>query len=297
MTSVLFEEISQLFDPNDWDVGVISKEQLLQCAYKPIKNKFHVYGADFTNSVHFLGPTNTIILIRNGHTWDYSHYDQSVEILKKSGLKNWFPLYTNFKEAAIQAGLGVRAKNSLVYSYKFGFDCHIGAIGFVDEIVNLPTNKRINEKLWKRCEGCDDCRKACPPGAIHNEKEPYWLDSGKCDNFIGSSDHPDIPSIKSFWHKNLYPEIPVEIVNKIQNYFDTKKYLGVDSYPFDRHGYNFDGNTVKKDGKVVNIPFCRECTSQPRCSQWNGKYPYDQVAQQMDVQPIVFKRGWSRLKK
>ena len=298
MTTVSFEDISQLFDPIDWDIGLISKEQLLECAYKPIKDKFHVYGVDFTNAIHFRGVVNTIILVRNGHTWDYSHYDQSVEILKKSKFKNWFPLYTNFKEAAILAGLGVRAKNSLVYSYKFGFDCHIAAIGFFDEIVDIPTHTRINKKLWKRCEGCDDCRKACPPGAIHNEKEPFWLDSGKCDNFIGqgSHSHPYIPSMKSFWHKNVYPEIPDETVDKIQDYFDMKKYLGIENYPFDKDGYSFDGNVVRKDGKLVNIPVCRECTSQPRCSQWNGKYPYEKVSQQIGVQPIVFKRGWTKSK-
>ena len=31
---------------------------------------------------------------------------------------------------------------------------------------------------------------------------------------------------------------------------------------------------IEKNGKPVIIPFCRECTSQPRCSKWNGQYPY-----------------------
>ena len=42
----------------------------------------------------------------------------------------WYPMYTNYKEAAILSGLGVRARNTLVYSYKFGFDCHFAMIGF-----------------------------------------------------------------------------------------------------------------------------------------------------------------------
>jgi ferredoxin len=294
MNKISFNDIVQLFDPKEWDVGVISAEQLLQCGHKPIKQKIHVMGADFTNSVYYRGLTNTIILIRDGHTWDYTHYEQSIKILSESNLKNWFQLYTNFKEAAIMAGLGVRARNSLVYSYKFGFDCHIAAIGFDDEIIDLPKNRRVNNKMWKRCEGCDDCRKACPVGAIHNEKEPYWLNSSACDNFIGNSDHPVIPSIKKFWHENVYPEIPKDVIDQIQKPFDIEKILGVENYPWDKNGYTYDGQVVKQNGKLVNVPFCRECTSQPRCSKWNGKYPYDDVAKQNEIKPIIFKRGWTK---
>ena len=35
------------------------------------------------------------------------------------------------------------------------------------------------------------------------------------------------------------------------------------------------GLMVEKDGKPIAAPMCRECTSQPRCSKWNGKYPYE----------------------
>lgn len=294
MSKISFNDIVELFDPKDWDVNVISAEQLLQCGHKPIKYKLHFEGADFTNDIHYQGLTNTIILIRDGHTWDYTHYDESVEILKKSQFKNWFQIYTNFKEAAIMAGLGVRARNSLVYSYKFGFDCHIAAIGFQDEIVDLPRNKRVNNKMWKRCEGCDDCRKKCPVGAIHNEKEPYWLNSSECDNFIGYSDHKTIPSIKKFWHENVYPEIPKNVIDQIQTHFDIEKVLGVEGFPWDKNGYTFDGQVVRKNEKLINVPFCRECTSQPRCSKWNGKYPYDDVAKQNEIKPIIFKRGWTK---
>ncbi|NDB87071.1 MAG: hypothetical protein EB127_30955, partial [Alphaproteobacteria bacterium] len=92
-----------------------------------------------------------------------------------------------------------------------------GTIGFIDKIIDLPTNRRINNKMWKRCDGCDDCRKACPVGAIHNETEPYWLNSGDCDNFIGFSDHETIPSIKKFWHENVYPEIDNQNIDNIKS--------------------------------------------------------------------------------
>ena len=45
--------------------------------------------------------------------------------------------------------------------------------------------------------------------------------------------------------------------------------------PFDRDGYSFHSSFgPEKDGKPINIPMCRECTSQPRCSKYKGDYPY-----------------------
>jgi ferredoxin len=293
---ISFNEIKKMFNDEQWDVGVISSEQLLRCGNSPIKYKLHVVGADFSNYVHYSNICNTIVLIRDGDAWDYTHYEESIEIIKNSNFKNWFPIYTNFKEAAIFAGLGVRARNSLIYSYKFGFDCHICAISFEDEIIDLPKNKRVNHKLWKRCDNCDDCRKACPVGAIHNEKKPYWLNSSACDNFIGLSNDQNIPSVKKFWHENVYPEIPKNIIDKIETYFDIEKYLGVKNFPWDKNGYSFDGHVIRKNGKKLTVPNCRECTSQPRCSKWNGKYPYDKVYNQIEIKPIIFKRGWSKNK-
>ena len=47
--------------------------------------------------------------------------------------------------------------------------------------------------------------------------------------------------------------------------------------PWDKNGYSYDGQVVRKNGEPVNIPVCRECISQPRCSKWNGNYPYDDI--------------------
>jgi ferredoxin len=276
---VSFEYLKSLFPSNEWDVGVISAETLYRCSVSPIKNKFHRTGADFTNNTTFHGLTNTLILIRDGETFDYSHYDQAVSILRESKYENWFQIYTNFKESAIFAGLGVRAKNSLIYSYKFGFDCHICAIGITDKIIDLPTNKRVNNKFWRRCQGCDDCANACPVNAIHNKEEPYWLNSDACDNFIGRGEHEQIPSMYTFWKENVYNDVEE---NKIQQILDSGVML-----PMDRNGYHFDGNVIRKDGIPIKVAFCRECTSQPRCSKWNGKYPYETAIKEIG-QPIKF---------
>jgi ferredoxin len=117
----------------------------------------------------------------------------------------------------------------------------------MEEIQNPPKIKRIagnnfKEKYWNRCIGCDDCMKACPVGAIHNTgpEDLYWLDSATCDNFIMKAlDSSGKPSHeRKFWQK-LIP----------------RKHI--------------------KGGKEMTVPVCRECQVQPRCSNWDGKYPYE----------------------
>lgn len=283
---ISFNDIKALFNEDEWDVGVISDEGLLQCALSPVKYKYHFEGEDFTNNIFFNGVTNCIVLVRPGHTWDYTHYDEAQDILAKSNFKDWSLVYTNFKHAAILAGLGVRAKNSLIYSYKFGFDCHIAVIRFQETITDFPTNTRVNAKLWSRCNGCDDCANACPVGAINNKKEPYWINSTACANFCGYGDHPTIPSVKHFWHENVHPEAPKELVDQFKSDHSMHQLTGV-ILPFDKNGYMYDGQVVRKDGQPVHVPFCRECTSQPRCSKWDGKYPYDAIKKQ-DYKAIKF---------
>lgn len=270
-----FSYIQNLFPEDQWDVGLLTEEQLKIVAYRPIKWKYQLgtkYHSDYTNSLHYKGIMNTIVLVKHSmDSFDYSLYEDASRILSQNeNIGEWIPIYTNFKEAVILSGLGVKAKNSLVYNYKFGFDSKICAVGFLNQITEPPKNRRINNKYWQRCKGCDDCAIACPVGAIHNKEEPYWLDSGKCDNFLGFSDHPTIPSVKKFWHKNVHPEVPKVVVNMITDY------AKVGTLNFDANGYTSDEyGTIKKDGNQVSVPMCRECQVQPRCSKWNGHYPYD----------------------
>ena len=275
-----FTVVKKLFPQEQWDVGYITKAQLQICAYTPIKWKFHVVGLDFSNDIHFDQLQNCIVLIKETpKAGDYDFYKEAATIMAKSGVIGWDMVYTNFKEAAIQAGLGVKAKNSLIYSYRFGFDCKICVIRFDQSFKNIPINKRVNKKLWNRCVDCWDCAINCPVKAIHNEgndMKDHWLDSSKCDNFIGLSDHPTIPSIKKFWHKHVHPEVPKEEVDKLKTWFDVKKKYGTAGLPWDKNGYSFNSSFgAAKDGKPIDVPMCRECTSQPRCSKWKGNYPYD----------------------
>lgn len=265
--TISFNEIKAIFPDDEWDVGVLSAENFKRACLAPIKYKFHPILPDYTNDIHFNGIMNAIVLIKTGHSWDYTHYEEADAILRENGMDDAFLCYTNYKEAAVLSGLGVRARNSLVYSYKFGFDCHITAACFHRTIIDLPTNKRINYKLWPHCTNCYDCVNACPVGAIKGREEPYWLDSEACDDFIGKSDHPTIPSVKQYWHKHAYPHLTKEEADEIAE----KGFM-----PWDRNGFTYDGQVVRKNGEPVDVPVCRECTSQPRCSKWGGKFPYEQ---------------------
>ena len=105
------------------------------------------------------------------------------------------------------------------------------------------------------CDGCDDCIVNCPAAAIFEDR----IDHIKCDNYIAQD-------IKWFWYEKMRPNISKEEVGllettHISNYGWGK---GVDGF------YEVDGYKLKKDGIVIEIPHCRECQKQPRCS----KSPY-----------------------
>ena len=277
---ISFKYLESFFDPKVWHVGMITKEELLEVSLMPIKYQLHPFGSNFTNSIHYGGLTNCLILSNGSHNWDYTHYNRACEIMDNSPYESWFPVYTNFKEAALRAGLGVRARNSLIYDYRFGFDVHFTAIGINNTIVDIPTSRRHNTKMWNRCIGCDDCMVKCPVGAIRNKDKVNWLNSTDCDNMIGfgTPDNKDIPSIKDYWGKNVYPEIPQETLDKIYNSDDLDEHLPFGRFlPWNKNGYTYDGQVIRKDGEAINVPFCRECTSQPRCSKWDGKFPYERV--------------------
>ena len=221
------EEIKGWFDPAKWDIGYITKEQLEICSQTPIKAQFqYAKGWNFSNDIHFNWKDicNGIVLINHSSiSMDYSLYEKATKILIKQGLEeyvDWAHFYTNFKEAEILSGRGVRARNSLVYNYKFGFDSKVCVIGFMGMIQNPPKIKRVagnnfKEEFWHNCIGCDACREVCPVGAIHNNESINWLDSSACDDFLALSDHPIIPSMKKFWHENVRPDISKEMVDLV----------------------------------------------------------------------------------
>ena len=281
--AVDFTEFQSLFD-DTWDMAYLSREDTFQASMSPIKAKYHVFGRDFTNGIHFPDITHGIVMCKFGESWDYSFYKEIINTIKKSNIMGWYPMYTNYKEAAILSGLGVRARNTLVYSYKFGFDCHFAMVGFKTEITNIPDkSKKIQHNMWKKCTDCYDCINACPARAIHyNEKnDKAWLDGGACENLIffgttpeGKYDSKKIPSVISYWHENCHPEVDKKVVDSVKTVGDMHK---VNNMQWDANGYAYDGNNTTKDGVNIRLPHCRECTAQPRCSKYEGKFPYDSI--------------------
>jgi ferredoxin len=272
-----FEEIKGWFDSDKWDIGYLTKEHLEICSQTPIKNAFNPHGWNFTNNIHFnwWSICNGIVLIKHSViALDYLLYEEATEILNEQGWKkdiDWTHVYTNFKEALILSGRGLRARNSLVYNYKFGFDTKICVIGFNKIIQNLPKIKRVagnnfKDEFWHKCIGCDACREVCPVGAIHNNESINWLDGAACDDFLGTSDHPKIPSMKQYWHKNVRPDIPKELVD---NVYDP-------TTSWNANGYTTEDGKFYKDGKIISVPICRECQVQAPCSKWGGIYPYEE---------------------
>ena len=103
-----FEEIKGWFDPDKWDIGYITKEQLEICSHTPIKFRFqYSKGWNFTNDIDFnwKGICNGLVLIKHTSvSLDYLLYEEATEILIQHGLEegtDWAHVYTNFKEAEI----------------------------------------------------------------------------------------------------------------------------------------------------------------------------------------------------
>ena len=156
MSKVEFSEIVSLFDPDKWDIGYLSASQMDRAGNTSLKAKFHLHhGFDLTNHIHNTSLNGIVVIRYTDEANNYNLYDESFEILEGKFGDRIILTYSNFKESALLSGTGHRAKNSLIYNRKFGFQSKICVYMFVDEIVNhenLKPNKhsRIeDEELQK----------------------------------------------------------------------------------------------------------------------------------------------------
>jgi len=257
-----FNQIKDLFSDQEWDAAYLSAEHLQRSSSAPIKVKMHVFGHDMTNAIHAKALNGIILAKYSTESNDYSLYRESYEkLLTLFDKEDFAPVYVNFKEASILSGFGVRAKNSLVYNRKFGFQCKFCAYIFRDEIVNHDDLKP-QKGMLDLCDGCEDCIRNCPVNAIHED----WIDGAKCDNFIGYGNDPSVSSLKWFWYEKMRPRnISKDEVYEWNSHATHGKNIvwgkGIDGF------YELTMEGLMKDGNPVKIPHCRNCQEQPKCSK------------------------------
>ena len=252
-SDIQYKEIRDLFHDKTWDVSYLSETGFSQSAASPIKSTYHLHGYDIISDIHSLVWNGIVVAKYLESTNDYSFYTEAEEILLTKFDKTQFvATYTNFKESAVLSGTGVRAKNSLIYNRKFGFQCKFMAFMFPSKIVNYPEVKP-DRTILDLCIGCDDCIRNCPANAIHED----WIDAKSCDNYIGQN-------MTMYWYEKMKPDIPREVVETWTTWETTPKLewgQGIDGF------YESEGWNLKKDGVVIPIPHCKECTLQPKCSK------------------------------
>lgn len=256
--SINFTDIKNRFADELWDVGILNGSEYKKVLNSPVKAACHFKGEMLTNRLQApYQSNNTLVLARYSEVAaDYSLYEEASSLLKDyidSGI--CIQVYLNFKEAAIYSGLGVRAKNSLVYNKKFGFQCKLCAFVFLEDIFNFP-KPEINKQILNLCDGCNDCINNCPANAIHED----FIDGNACDTFVGVGNSDKQISLKWFWYELLKPDIPREVVSSWKTLDDFKNIIWY-------NGYEMTPNGLMKDGKVIEMPLCRLCQEQPRCSK------------------------------
>jgi ferredoxin len=263
--TINYKELSSLFPEDKWDIGVLKDISYKKVLNKPVKAACHFRGEMMTNRLQApYQSNNTIVLARASEVAaDYSLYEEANQILKKYiDTNRCIQVYLNFKEAAIYSGIGVRAKNSLIYNKKFGFQCKLCAFTFLEELTDY-TEPVINEGLLDICDGCSDCIVNCPAKAIYED----FIDGNACDTFVGVGNNDKQISIKWFWYELVKPNIPREIVESWNTLEDFNSNIVW------ANGYEMTPNGLMKDGKVIEMPLCRMCQEQPRCS----KRPIDSI--------------------
>ena len=261
-----FNEIKNLFDPKEWDIAYVSAQNFEKGGHKPVKHPEHLRGVNWVQNLDAIAYNGIIVARYTEETNNYRLYDESNEILDKEFRHNYGQVYVNFKEVALLSGFAKRARNSLVYNRKFGFQCKLCAYMFVPPIVNYEKLEPSTE-LLDLCEGCDDCIRNCPVGAIHEDH----IEMYKCGAFMVCGNHPTITSKKWFWYEKMKPNYTREEIESLEYHpgddliFNQHKAWGkgVDGF----YEMSADGVELKKDGVTIGWPHCKECQKQPRCSK------------------------------
>lgn len=109
----------------------------------------------------------------------YEAYSQSYSAIEGMQLDDPVNLMDPFsyKHAAVEAGLGVWGKNSLLVTHKYGPRVRLSAV--ITNATLLPTNRIVKNY----CEGCSNCVDLCPVKAIGQNGE---LEKLRCAYYLFS---------------------------------------------------------------------------------------------------------------
>ena len=270
MVEYSYNEIISYFNKDEWDFSYLTYDEIWEILNHPIKLDDMLSNTIY-DKISFNKNSLFLICIKKTKDFDYTFFTEFAKICKKNIPElNFSRFWCNYKYAAVKAGLGQYAKNSLLHHPKFQFEHHIGVFLIKNKIIDLPKRKPANFNLFSLCNNCDDCINSCPTKAIHYDNGHTWIDFHACDEFCSFGNDSRIPSIKWNWFRIDDDMIPLftslEDVYNVQHYIDLKKISN-----------KINCQNINIRGKQYNVifPICRECTSQKKCSKYNGSYNYN----------------------
>ena len=274
MISINYNEIQHIFDnPRLFHIGYLTAEQVRKIRNFPIKE---MPVDALRDKIKHLQEVNGICLIitQNRDGLNNSKQDVYEDCLEKlfniPGIDIESIIELAKKPAVVEAGMAQYGKNQVTFDEYFGFDSQIDTFFIHNPVVNLPVQKPIRRGYLSICKDCHDCANACPAHAIHNETEPAWVDGDACRDFCGVGDHDRIITVKYKLNQIFNnPPFPDEFVKNLKSEKEVEEAYGIkwigERFYRDANGVNY----------LVNADICRECCVQPKCSRYNGHFPYN----------------------
>lgn len=247
-----FQDIILGLDQTIWQFSYLTSNEIKKIFNLPIKFRNEIQSSTYTGEYLNLLSHFWLIGLKYGEKYDYScRTELKTHIQKKYPnliIKEYDSL--NLKEACIMAGLGQRAKNTLIYNSIFHFNYHIVLISLDAQVINLPQRNLANFNLLQSCKNCNKCLNSCPVNAIHYDEntQQSWIDLYSCSNFCDFGNHPSIKSRKWTCLKDLYPFHVIYEIDSIHKCVDTI------------------GQHINEYQQGSEMDICRECCNQICCS-------------------------------
>lgn len=270
MTQITYNDFIQYFDSEEWDIGYLYGNEMTEVLNHPIKYNTNLIEWVLKNPPFFLPDDIFLVVVKQNYDYNYTHLKQFQDVcnLNFPDLDFTYIEPCNLKYAAVRAGLGRYAKNSLFYHNKFKFETHLAVAYVGKQIIDLPERNQYNLNVLELCSNCNDCIKACPAQAIHFDQGLNWIDLQACDNFCHFGNDKKIPSLKWSLVKfcKSISHLKYDEIYNIHNFPQWIEILNKE---------NVSELEISPMTSYMHFPICRECTSQKRCSKYEGKYPYD----------------------